>query len=130
MTTPAAAPDSHVVQLTEKAARIVRDAFNAEKVSPENSFVRVGAKPGGCSGFRYTLDFADSSAVTGADVVFESQGIKLVVEKSCLTDVLGSVEIDYDNTNMVEQGFKFRPLSGVHTCGCGESFEPIKSKAS
>lgn len=122
--------DSHVVQLTEKAAQIVREAFAAEKVEMSNAYVRVGAKPGGCSGYKYTLDFADGSAVMPGDVVFESQGVKLVVEKACLTDVLGSVEIDYQDKNMVEQGFKFRPLTDSATCGCGESFQPVKTKAS
>jgi iron-sulfur cluster assembly protein len=119
-----------VVQLTEKAARIVREAFAAEKVDPGNAYVRIGAKPGGCSGFKYTLDFADGSAVTPNDCVFESQGVKLVVEKSCLAEVLGSVEIDYQDKNLVEQGFKFRPLSDSATCGCGESFQPVKTQAS
>lgn len=123
MTTPS-------VQLTEKAARIVREAFAAEKVDLANAYVRVGAKPGGCSGYKYTLDFADGASVTANDLVFESQGIKLVVDKTCLSDVLGSVEIDYQDKNMVEQGFKFRPLSATATCGCGESFQPVKAKAS
>jgi iron-sulfur cluster assembly protein len=119
-----------MVQLTEKAARVVREAFAAEKVDPANAYVRIGAKPGGCSGYKYTLDFAEAATVTPGDLVFESQGVKLVVEKSCLTNVLGSVEIDFQDKNMVEQGFKFRPLSESATCGCGESFQPIKGKAS
>jgi iron-sulfur cluster assembly protein len=128
--TTTAAPTAHTVQITENAARIVREAFAAEKVNPAEAYVRVGAKPGGCSGYRYTMDFADAKSVTGADVVFESLGIKVVVDKTCLADVLGSVEIDYDSANIVEQGFKFRPIGNVHTCGCGESFEPVKAKAS
>ena len=118
-----------VVQMTEKAARVVREAFAAEHVDPASAYVRVGAKPGGCSGYKYTLDFAEGSAVTPADVVFESQGVRLIVDKACLTDVLGSVEIDFQDKNMVEQGFKFRPLTDSATCGCGESFQPIKGKA-
>jgi iron-sulfur cluster assembly protein len=121
---------SYSVQLTEKAARVVREAFAAEKVDPATAYVRVGAKPGGCSGYKYTLDFAEGSAVSPNDQVFESQGVKLVVEKACLSEVLGSVEIDYQDKNIVEQGFKFRPLTDSATCGCGESFQPVKSKAS
>jgi iron-sulfur cluster assembly protein len=118
------------VQMTEKAARVVREAFAAEQVDPATAYVRVGAKPGGCSGFKYTLDFADGSTVTPNDMVFESQGVKLVVEKACLVDVLGSVEIDFQDKNIVEQGFKFRPLQDNATCGCGESFQPVKGHAS
>jgi len=118
------------VQLTEKAAQVIRDAFSAEKVDLSNAFVRVGARPGGCSGFKYDMSFAEKSQVSDADQVFASQGINIVVERKCLNDVLGSVEIDYQDKNMVEQGFKFRPLNpGTDQCGCGESFSAVKSHA-
>jgi iron-sulfur cluster assembly protein len=115
------------VQLTEKAAQVIRQAFDAEKVDPGNAFVRVGAKPGGCSGFKYDMSFAERAQVSDADEVFASHGINLVVDRSCLTDVLGSVEIDFHDKNIVEQGFKFRPLNPeTGTCGCGESFQAAK----
>ena len=118
------------VQLTEKAAAVIRQAFTAEKVDPGAGFVRVGAKPGGCSGFKYDMSFAERGQVTDADQVFASHGIQLVVERSCLADVLGSVEIDYQDKNIVEQGFKFRPLNPeTGLCGCGESFQAVKSHA-
>jgi iron-sulfur cluster assembly protein len=118
------------VQLTEKAAQVIRDAFTAEKVDPGNAFVRVGAKPGGCSGFKYDMGFAERSQVGGSDEVFTSQGINLVVDRACLTDVLGSVEIDYQDKSIVEQGFKFRPLDpATGQCGCGESFQAVKGRA-
>ena len=44
--------------------------------------------------------------------------------------VLGSVEIDFQDKNLVEQGFKFRPLNAAtDQCGCGESFTAVKSRA-
>jgi iron-sulfur cluster assembly protein len=118
------------IQLTEKAAQVIREAFSAEKVDPNNAFVRVGAKPGGCSGYKYDMSFADRTQLSDADEVFASQGINIVVERKCLTEVLGSVEIDYQDKNMVEQGFKFRPLTqGTDQCGCGESFSAVKAHA-
>jgi iron-sulfur cluster assembly protein len=118
------------VQLTEKAAQVIRQAFDAEKVDPGNAFVRVGAKPGGCSGFKYDMSFAERAQLGDADAVFASHGINLVVDRSCLTDVLGSVEIDYQDKNIVEQGFKFRPLNpDTGVCGCGESFQAVKHPA-
>jgi iron-sulfur cluster assembly protein len=120
----------HRVELTEKAAQVIREAFTAEKVDPANAYVRVGAKPGGCSGFKYDMSFADGGQVTPADQVFASRGINVVVDRTCLTDVLGSVEIDYQDKNLVEQGFKFKPLTPeTGVCGCGESFAPVKSQA-
>jgi iron-sulfur cluster assembly protein len=117
------------VELTEKAARVIREAFSAEKVDPSDAFVRVGAKPGGCSGFKYDMSFAERGQVTEQDQIFASHGINVVVDRACLTDVLGSVEIDYQDQTMVGQGFKFRPLTATDQCGCGESFTAVKSRA-
>jgi iron-sulfur cluster assembly protein len=118
------------VELTEKAANVIRQAFEAEKVDLANGFVRVGAKPGGCSGFKYDMGFAERAQVTEGDAVFTSQGINVVVDKACLTDVLGSVQIDYQDTNLIEQGFKFKPLDAQGgVCGCGESFQAVKARA-
>ena len=123
-------PSEYRLELTEKAARVIRDAFSAEKVDANEAFVRIGAKPGGCSGFKYDMSFADRGQVTAQDRIFPSRGINLVVDRVCLTDVLGSVEIDFQDKNLVEQGFKFRPLNAAtDQCGCGESFTAVKSRA-
>jgi iron-sulfur cluster assembly protein len=124
------APAGFEVVLTEKAARIIRDAFAAEKADPERTFVRIGAMPGGCSGYKFSLDVARDSDVSDRDARFTSQGIQVVVDRVCLTDVLGSVEVDFKDDNLVEQGFAFRQLEPSATCGCGQSFAPIKSSRS
>ena len=116
----------HTISLTEKAAQVIHDAFDAEKVDKQTSFVRVGAHPGGCSGWKFDMDFAEASQVNESDLVFESRGIKVVVEDNCLNDILGSLEIDFGGKTMVEQGFVFKRLSEGATCGCGESFTPLK----
>jgi iron-sulfur cluster assembly protein len=120
----------HRLELTEKAAQVIREALSAEKVDADAAFVRVGAKPGGCSGFKYDMSIAGRAQVTEQDQVFASRGINLVVDRTCLADVLGSVEIDYKDQDLVGQGFKFRPLAAVtDQCGCGESFTAVKSRA-
>jgi iron-sulfur cluster assembly protein len=120
------APVGYEVVLTEKAARIIRDAFTAEQADPERTLVRIGAMPGGCSGYKFSLDVARDSDVRDSDARFTSQGIRVVVDRSCLTDVLGSVEVDFKDDNLVEQGFAFRQLEPSATCGCGQSFAPVK----
>lgn len=120
------APPGYEVVLTEKAARIIRDAFAAEQADADRTFVRIGAMPGGCSGYKFSLDVARDSDVRDSDARFTSQGIQLVVDRQCLTDVLGSVEVDFRDDNIVEQGFAFRQLQPSATCGCGQSFAPIK----
>ena len=47
----------------------------------------------------------------------------------CIRDrnnIMGDVEVDYKVGNLVEQGFIFNRLKFGHTCGCGESFTPLK----
>jgi len=112
------------VVLTEKAAKIIQEAFAAQQVDPEQAYVRIGAMPGGCSGYKFTMDVAE---IPGSDDAhFTSRGIKIVVDHSTLINVLGSVEVDFHDGNLVEQGFSFRQLEASATCGCGQSFAPIK----
>ena len=122
----APAREDYMIELTPKAARVIHEAFDAEQVDKGDSFVRVGAHPGGCSGYMFDMDFAEAGDKKESDRVFESKGIRILVDGVCLTDVLGSLEIDYQDGNFVQQGFSFRRLSSGAQCGCGESFTPIK----
>lgn len=115
---------SYEVVLTEKAARVIQEAFAAQQVAPERAFVRIGAMPGGCSGFKFAMDFAEQAEPS--DAQFTSRGIRLIVDRGTLTDVLGSVEVDFRDENLVDQGFSFRQLQDAATCGCGQSFAPVK----
>lgn len=126
--TTATGPEDFRIVLTEKAAGVIHEAFDAEQVKKDRSFVRVGAHPGGCSGYKYDMDFGDDSQLADNDRIFESQGIRIAVDKTCLSDVLGSLEIDYKTGSMVEQGFVFRQLDSGAQCGCGESFTPVKEQ--
>lgn len=113
------------VVLTEKAAKVIQEAFAAQQVSPERAFVRIGALPGGCSGFKFTMDFAEQA--NPQDAQFTSRGLRLIVDQGMLAGVLGSVEVDFRDGNLVDQGFSFRQLQDAATCGCGQSFAPIKA---
>lgn len=114
------------LQMTEKAARIFKEACDAEGNTLEESYLRIDANPGGCSGYRYELDWNSAEQIQDSDVVFQSNEVNLVVDETSLKDVLGSVEIDYTDGNMVEQGFVFKLLRNGQQCGCGESFTPVK----
>jgi iron-sulfur cluster assembly accessory protein len=114
------------VVLTEKAAEIFKQSCREEGKELEDSFLRIDANPGGCSGYRYELDFNTAGDIKAEDEKFVSHGVNIVVDKTCLTEILGSVEIDYTDANMVEQGFVFQQLINGHQCGCGESFTAVK----
>ena len=114
------------VQLTPQAAQVFKDACTAEAKPLEESYLRIDAKPGGCSGWKYELGWNGSEDVGVADVMLESEGVQVVVDRECLTDILGPVRIDYTSKNLVEQGFVFEQLTSGHQCGCGESFTPVR----
>jgi iron-sulfur cluster assembly protein len=50
--------------LTERAAEEVRKFMADEKVPVESAGLRVGVMPGGCSGFRYSLNLESSPRPT------------------------------------------------------------------
>ena len=112
------------LKITEKAASVFKDMITDEKKDPENSYLRVGANSGGCSGWKYSLDFEDT--VDPVDLTFEQYDVKLVVDEKILNEIIGDVEVDYKIGNLVEQGFIFKRLKYAHVCGCGESFTPLK----
>jgi len=74
-----------------------------EKVSPESAGLRVAVLPGGCSGFRYSLNVEAQPAAD--DVVIESAGVRLFVDEFSSQYLNGTV-IDY-KSNFQESGFAF-----------------------
>ena len=112
------------LKITEKAASVFKDMIADEKKDPENSYLRVGANSGGCSGWKYSLDFDDN--IDSTDLTFEQYGVTLVVNEMILNEIIGDVEVDYKKGYLIEQGFIFKRLKYGNVCGCGESFTPIK----
>ena len=80
--------------------------------------LRVGVKKTGCSGYAYVVNYADS--VTAEDVVFEQQGVKVVVDRDSLGYIDGT-EVDFVKQGLNE-AFRFRNPNVKGECGCGESF--------
>lgn len=81
--------------------------------------LRLGVRTTGCSGLAYKMEFADQA--NPEDQVFESQGIKLLIDAKSLVYIQGT-ELDYTREGLNE-GFKFRNPNEKETCGCGESFK-------
>jgi iron-sulfur cluster assembly protein len=81
--------------------------------------LRISTRKSGCSGYAYEVDYADE--IDDGDLVFESHGVKVVVDPDSLARIDG-MEVDFIRTNLLNQGFEFRNPNVKNTCGCGESF--------
>lgn len=80
--------------------------------------LRLGIKKTGCSGYAYVVNYAE--AVNADDVVFEDQGVKVVVDHASLPLVDGT-RVDFVKQGLNE-AFKFHNPKAKSECGCGESF--------
>ena len=80
--------------------------------------IRLGTRTTGCSGLAYVLEYVDQPEST--DVLFDSDGFKIVVDPKSLPIVDGIV-VDYVRQGLNE-GFEFTNPTEKDRCGCGESF--------
>jgi iron-sulfur cluster assembly protein len=103
------------VTLTQSAAERVRGFLETRGCGVG---LRLGVKKTGCSGFAYVVNYADD--IGSGDVVFEDQGIKVIVDAESLRYVDGT-EIDFVRHGLNE-AFRFRNPNVRGECGCGESF--------
>ncbi|MBA4110496.1 iron-sulfur cluster assembly protein IscA [Aquabacterium sp.] len=103
------------VSLTDAAARHINRYLGRRG---KGVGVRLGVKTTGCSGLAYKIEFADE--VAPEDIVFENQGVKILVDPKSLPYIDGT-ELDFAREGLNE-GFKFNNPKERDRCGCGESF--------
>jgi iron-sulfur cluster assembly protein len=106
-----------MISISDKGAEKVREYLAAQEADVSLAGLRVGVRGGGCSGFQYQLAFDEQRE---DDMVFESQGLKLLVDADSLQFVSGST-IDYEES-LQGAGFKVNNPNVVAACGCGSSF--------
>ena len=80
--------------------------------------LRVGVRKSGCSGYMYTMDYADE--IGAEDDVFEGYGAKVVVNRKHLP-VLKGTTLDFRSEGL-NRMFRFENPHAKNPCGCGESF--------
>ena len=106
-----------MVTLSDKGAEKVHEFLASQQQDAAIAGLRVGVRGGGCSGFQYQLAFDEQRA---GDVVFESHGLRLLVDSESLPFVRGA-QIDYEES-LQGAGFKVNNPNVVAACGCGSSF--------
>ena len=101
--------------LTDAAA--ARIAAIAEKQA-KPAILRLSVEGGGCSGFQYKFDLAESPE--SGDSVSENDGVKLVVDAVSMDLVAGST-VDFVES-LGGAAFKVENPQAAAGCGCGSSF--------
>ena len=113
-----AAPAGFALTLTDKAADEVRKFIAAEEVPAETAGLRVSVLPGGCSGFKYSLNIEERAL--DDDLSFDVNGVRVFVD-GFSAQYLSGVTIDYVSS-MQGSGFTFSNPNASGGCGCGSSF--------
>jgi iron-sulfur cluster assembly accessory protein len=104
--------------ITDRAAEEVRKFITGEQVPAETAGLRISVLPGGCSGFKYSLNIEERSLED--DLVTEVNGVRVFVDGFSL-QYLNGITVDY-TSSMQGSGFTFHNPNATGGCGCGSSF--------
>jgi iron-sulfur cluster insertion protein len=104
------------IAISESAARRIGELI-ASGDDPA-MMLRIAVSGGGCSGFRYGFDL--DNARHDDDLIFERQGVKVVVDEVSLDYLKGS-ELDFVE-DLIGSYFAMKNPNASSTCGCGTSF--------
>ena len=107
---------TEVISVTPAAVEKLQSLLK-ERGDP-NCGLRVFVSGGGCSGMQYGMAF--ESEPREHDEVFESKGVRFIVDPTSLVYLQGS-RIDFVD-NLMGGGFAIDNPNAVSTCGCGHSF--------
>jgi len=113
-----ATTNGFALTLTDKAADEVRKFIAAEQVPAETAGLRVSVLPGGCSGFKYSLNIEERALED--DMSFDVNGVRIFVD-GFSAQYLSGITIDY-MSSMQGSGFTFHNPNASGGCGCGSSF--------
>ncbi|MGB7409456.1 MAG: iron-sulfur cluster insertion protein ErpA [Pontixanthobacter sp.] len=103
--------------LTLTASAAQRVARIAEKQS-KPAILRLSVEGGGCSGFQYKFDLADT--VDTDDAISETDGVRLAVDPVSL-DLVGGSVVDFVES-LGGAAFRVENPNAAAGCGCGSSF--------
>lgn len=105
-----------ILTITDAAAEKVKALMAQE--GEEDLALRIGVRPGGCSGFQYNIYFDDE--IQEDDEVFETKGVRVLVDAMSVPYIMGS-EFDYVD-GLMGAGFTVNNPNVQGSCGCGGSF--------
>lgn len=109
------------IQLTERAAARIQKQLAQRG---HGLGLRVGIRKSGCSGYAYTLEYADE--IRDGETAVDWHGARVIVHERDRATLAG-VTLDWRREG-VNEAFRFDNPNVEALCGCGESFA-IKATA-
>ena len=104
--------------ITTKAVEKAKE-IRTKLDKPEDWVLTIGLEGGGCSGFKYNIDFMAPPEDPDLYYSIEKEGLHVLCDKKSYIFLIGT-EIDYEESIMTS-GFIFNTPMATGTCGCGES---------
>ena len=105
-----------MIILSQAAAREIRRL--QDTCDNPDGQLRLSVKAGGCAGFYYGLEFAET--VETSDRHYESEGIAIVIDEDS-DRYLSDLKLDYSQ-DLMGGGFRFHNPKALKSCSCGNSF--------
>src|SRR5919112_257725 len=112
------------MELTPRAAEEVQKFIAQEQVPAESAGLRVSVLPGGCSGFKYSLNIEERPLED--DMVAEINGVRVFVD-GFSAQYLTGVTIDYVSS-MQGSGFTFNNPNATGGGRGGTRFTPPRPR--
>ena len=104
------------MSLTNKAAEQIKLMLAQRKKGSLG--IRIAIKQGGCSGFKYAMEYADEQRQFEESL--NEKGVRILIDPKALMYLIGT-QMDYKE-DAFKSGFIFTNPNEKAKCGCGNSF--------
>ena len=108
--------NNQMIQLTDKAA--LRVKYLIDQGDNNVKGLRVGVKSSGCSGFKYSVEYANEPKQFEEKIT--TKGVTIFIDPAAVMFLVGST-MDWTEDKF-SSGFQFSNPNEISRCGCGESF--------
>ena len=105
-----------VLEITQKAAEQIK--YLLQKRDKASLGIRVNIKSGGCSGFKYVIEYADH--VHPFEEIVKDKDVSVFIDPKAIMYLIGS-KMDFV-AEKFKSGFVFVNPNEKESCGCGKSF--------
>ena len=105
-----------ILKISDNAAKQIK--YLLQKRDKEPIGIRVNIKSGGCSGFKYVIEYADQT--NPFEEIIKEKDVSVFIDPKAIMYLIGS-KMDFVEEQF-KSGFVFINPNEKESCGCGKSF--------